>query len=250
MNYTKHIFPRRKEVAKEYICLIREFLKSKYARQDVIDCRFDLYHIDFKSKRRRIKHCKFDKRIIPLSMTEYTQLMVVLLAFPDITFQDLPMYIPLKLYDQLLVLLRFPRYSHICNLSMHPNHSQPVAVEMTTLQRDAREIAGEDIYSFGFPLKATGPFEEISIHLERRLMDVTISMIRNGRLVNLYYKKIDAIAVEQILNVNDFRGIERELTRVYEQLANNANLNIFWIVQWLDENSLKYIYSEEYWTED
>lgn len=82
MNYTFHISEQRKEVAKEYIALIKQFIKRKYDNSKHINCQFDLFYHNVKNLR-KVKHHKI---IIPLPSVAYIQLMVVILTYPDITF--------------------------------------------------------------------------------------------------------------------------------------------------------------------
>ena len=143
----------------------------------------------------------------------------------------------------MLIGLRFPRYEHICNLSIHPRHHNPIAVEMTTLQQDAREIAGEDMYSFLLPPShQQGAFQELAVYLECRRMEINVTHVKEDALRFLTFSKIDAEKVQQLLNVSDFRGIEIALKDMYNALSTEEQLDIFWLIHWLNRNDLKYDY--------
>lgn len=244
MNYTPHITKYRKEAAREYVGIVQQFIKNKYARDEHIDCQFDLFYHDSDNLRKAKHH----KAMLPLPKVVYTQLMVVLLTYPDLTFQDLPVYISRGLYDGLLRALYFPRYSHVYNLSVHPSHFGPIAVEMTTLQKDAREIAGEDIYTFALPPEIDNNFRELSVRCECRKLDVMVMQLEaeNNRVAFYSYCKIDAAALQLLLNVSDFRGIEQAWNEIYESLPVEKQDDMFWLVHWLDEHSISYVYKESF----
>ena len=244
MNYTQHITKNRKEAAKEYVGIVQHFIKKKYAREERIDCQFDIYYHEAENLRKVKRH----KIVLHLPRIAYTQLMVVLLTYPDLTFQDLPVYIPRGLYDGLLRALYFPRYSHVYNLSVHPSHFGPIAVEMTTLQKDAREIAGEDIYTYALPPRIDNNFRELSVRCECRKLDVMVMQleVENDRVAFYSYCKIDAAALQRLLNVSDFRGIEQAWNEIYESLPAEKKDDVFWLVHWLDEHSINYVYKESF----
>lgn len=244
MNYIQHITKNRKEAAREYVSIVQYFIRKKYAREECIDCRFDLYYHDVDNLRKAKHH----KIVLHLPRIAYTQLMVVLLTYPDLTFQDLPVYIPRGLYDGLLCALYLPRYSHVYNLSVHPSRFGPIAIEMTTLQKDAREIAGEDIYTFALPPRIDNNFRELSVRCECRKLDVMVMQLEteNDRVAFYSYCKIDAAALQRLLNVSDFRGIEQAWNEIYESLPAEKQDDVFWLVHWLDEHSINYVYKESF----
>lgn len=248
MNYLKHILNRRKEAAAEYLAHVKEFIKSKYAHQSTIECLFDLYYLDLKSKKPRVRHSKHDKCVIELTKSEYTYLMVVLLTFPDITFQDLAVYVPRRVYDHLLLLLRFPRFSQACNLSIDTKRSQPIAVDMTTLQDDAREIAGEDMYTFLLPPPIDDCLQDVSAHCECRNVEFKVMRFEYNeeRLAVYSFGRIDATQMETALGVSDFRGIKEALLKIYDTLSHEEQSDVFWPIHWLDKNGIHYIRREEF----
>lgn len=248
MKYTYHITKHRKEVAQEYVGIVKQFIKSKYNLRSAIECQFDLYYLDLKSKKPRVKHGKHDKCVIELTKFEYTYLMVVLLTFPDITFQDLAVYVPRRVYDHLLLLLRFPRFSQACNLSIDTKRSQPIAVDMTTLQDDAREIAGEDMYTFLLPPPINDCLQDVSAHCECRKVEFKVMRFEYNeeRLAVYSFGRIDATQMETALGVSDFRGIKEALLKIYDSLPHEEQSDVFWPIHWLDKNDIHYIKREEF----
>ena len=238
MTTPHRIYPNRNEVAQEYTHLVKQFVEAKYPREEYIKCFFDLYEVNPTDN--SVTHTE---KIYYPTKEGYIHLLVALLTYPDVTFQDLPMYVPSEVYDHMLIGLRFPRYEHVCNLSIHPRHRNPIAVEMTTLQQDGREIAGEDMYSFLLPPShQQGAFQELAVYLECRRMEINVTHVKEDALRFLTFSKIDAEKVQQLLNVSDFRGIEIALKDMYNALSTEEQLDIFWLIHWLDRNDLKYDY--------
>lgn len=244
MNYTHHITKNRKEAAGEYVSLVQHFIKKKYAHEERIDCRFDIYYHEADNLR-KVKHHKL---VLPLPRIAYTQLMVVLLTYPDLTFQDLPVYIPRGLYDGLLCALYFPRYSHVYNLSVHPSHYGPIAVEMTTLQKDAREIAGEDMYTFLLPPLINDSLQDVSVHCECRKVEFKVMRFEHDkeRLAVYTFGHIDAAQLENTLGVSDFRGIKEALLKIYNTLSHEEQSDVFWPIYWLNKNNIRHMRKEEF----
>lgn len=97
------------------------------------------------------------------------------------------------MYDGLLRALYFPRYNLFYNLSVNPRHYSSIAIELTTLQQDAREIAGEDMYSFLLPPShQQGAFQELAVYLECRRMEIKVTHVKEDALRFLTFSKIDA----------------------------------------------------------
>ena len=204
--------------------LVSQYMRRKYKSEETISCRFDMYRID-------IEHDdKIDKYhwAAELTKREYSSIMRTLLEYPNLTFQDLPHYISLKIYEKLILHLRFPYFGNVCGLYIDPSRSLPVAVEMTTLQKNAHEIA-DDRDSQG-------------VNLRLKKMEITM-WHHSGSFprVTARYIDIDALEVEKVLGVNDFRGIETALNIVYQEMVNKADPGPFWLIHWLDANSIIYI---------
>lgn len=228
-----------KEYLKSHIKkLVSQYMRKKYKSEETISCRFDMYRID-------IEHDdKIDKYhwAAELTKREYSSIMRTLLEYPNLTFQDLPHYISLKIYEKLILHLRFPYFGNVCGLYIDPSRSLPVAVEMTALQQDAHEIAGEDMYSFSLPITQKNDRDSQGVNLRLKKMEITIWQY-SGLVprITTRYIDIDAIEVERALGVNDFRGVEKALNTIYQKIVENDNPGPLWFIHWLDTNSISYI---------
>ena len=232
-----------KEYLKRHIKkLVSQYMRKKYKLEESISCRFDMYRID-------IEHDdKIDKYhwAAELTRREYSSIMRTLLEYPNLTFQDLPHYISIKIYEKLILHLRFPYFGNVCGLYIDPSRSLPVAVEMTTLQQDAHEISGEDMYSFTFSSVKNNIHDRIDFDI--RLKKMEISIYRYSGLsffIMSKYIDIDALEVERALEVDNFRGIEKALNTMYQKVVEKEEPESLWLIHWLDENSISYTKSEE-----
>ena len=222
--------------------LVSQYMRRKYKSEETISCRFDMYRID-------IEHDdKIDKYhwAAELTKREYSSIMRTLLEYPNLTFQDLPHYISLKIYEKLILHLRFPYFGNVCGLYIDPSRSLPVAVEMTALQQDAHEIAGEDMYSFTLSSEQNNIHNRIDVDI--RLKKIEISTYRYSGLsffIMSKYIDIDALEVERALGVDNYRGIENALNIMYQKIAEKEDPGQLWLIHWLDENSISYTMLEE-----
>ena len=227
-----------KEYLKRHIKkLVSQYMRKKYKLEETISCRFDMYRIDIEHED------KIDKYFWNAELTkrEYSSIMRTLLEYPNLTFQDLPHYISLKIYEKLILHLRFPYFGNVCGLYIDPSRSLPVAVEMTTLQKDAHEIAGEDMYSFSLPISQKNIRDSQGINLRLKKMEI-IMWHYSGLFprVTAKYIDIDAIEVERALGVENFRGIEKVLYTMYQKIVEKEDVEPLWLIHWLDENSISY----------
>ena len=232
-----------KEYLKSHIKkLVTQYMRKKYKSEETISCRFDMYRID-------IEHDdKIDKYhwAAELTRREYSSIMRTLLEYPNLTFQDLPHYISLKLYETIIFQLRFPYHGNSLHLYEDPSHSLPIAVEMSTLQQDAQEIAGEDMYSFSLPITQKDIRDRQDIHLRLKKMEITMWQYFGLALRNTAsYIDIDALEVKHVLDVTDNEGIETGLNMVYQNLLKKGDPGALWLIHWLDANSISYIKPEE-----
>lgn len=123
---------------------IEQYLNTKYTKNmEYIFCRFDVYSFDIK----RNKVSMTDEKMIP-KRADYAFLLSVLLKHPEVTFAELPRFIPERLYVDMLCFLRFPTTCHPCSPDCPRRRSMPMAVEMITLQEDAQAIAKDVPYHF------------------------------------------------------------------------------------------------------
>ena len=232
-----------KEYLKSYIKkLVSRYMRKKYKSEDTISCRFDMYRIDIEHNN------KIDKYhwAAELTKREYSSIMRTLLEYPNLTFQDLPHYISLKIYEKIILHLRFPYFGNVCGLYIDPSRSLPVAVEMTALQQDAYEIAGEDMYSFSLPITQKKIRDSQGINLRLKKMEITMWHY-SGLFprVTAKYIDIDALEVERALGVDNYRGIENALNIMYQKIVGKDDPGQLWLIHWLDENSISYTMLEE-----
>lgn len=87
---------------------VDKYMKKSYNDGKYILCWFKLYSVDIEKL-----HCPkdwlgktFRKRDV------YVTLLTLLLKHPEMTFQELPRYIPLQLYEDLLFYLELPATRH------------------------------------------------------------------------------------------------------------------------------------------
>ena len=96
MTTPHRIYPNCNEVAQESTHLVKQFVETKYPREEYIKCLFDLYEVNPTDN--SVAHMG---KIYYPTKEGYIRLLVALLTYPDITFQDLPMYIPSEVYDHI-----------------------------------------------------------------------------------------------------------------------------------------------------
>lgn len=222
--------------------LVSQYIRKNFKSEETIICRFDMYRIDI------VHEDKLDKYFwdVELTKREYALIIRTLLAYPNLTFQDLPHYIPIILYEKIIFQLRFPYHGNALQLYVAPSRSLPVAVEMTTLQKDAHEIGGEDMYSFSLPITQKNIRDRQDVHLRLKTMEIT--MWQYFGLVprnTASYIDIDALEVERVLGVEDYKGIEQALNTIYQKMVAEADSEPLWLIHWLDANSISYIKSED-----
>ena len=142
--------------------------------------------------------------------------------------------------------MRFPYFGNVCGLYIDPSRSLPVVVEMTALQQDAHEIAGEDMYSFSLPITQKNDRDSQGVNLRLKKMEITIWQY-SGLVprITARYIDIDAIEVERALGVNDFRGVEKALNTIYQEKVVKTDIEPLWLIHWLDESSISYTKLEE-----
>ena len=227
---------------------INKYMKKTYRDAEYLLCWFNRYFIDIKLKNRVIEYpWNFE-----LKRDEYVALLTVLLKHPEITFQELPCFIPCKLYEDLLFYLRFPTVRHYLRPDDIEPRSNPIAIEMTTLQEDVHEIAGDEPYSFLLNSYTYNPkleFESLDVIIWIQQMEVRISYTINKQAHTAIYGMIDVEAVKKALRVKTNKGIESALSRYGNKLPKEKS-DIFWLVRWLDSHGIKYIYAEDWVPKD
>ena len=215
---------------------VDEYMKKRYNKATYILCWFNLYYVDIK----KLRCPKDDLGKTFLKRDTYTTLLSLLLKHPEMTFQELPRYIPLQLYEDLLFYLQLPTTTHFIYPDRPHSRSMPIAVEMTTLQRDVYEIAGDKPYHFS--INSNTPefeFEVISVSIWMKKMEIDLRYTSKNHKVNAIYGMIDVAAVMRALKVKTYKGIDGAFWRIWNKLPDDQS-DVFWITRWLDHHGIKY----------
>lgn len=222
---------------------VDKFMKKTYKDAENILCWFYRYFTDIKHKNHIVAH----PWKIELDREDYATLLTVLLKHPEITFQELPCFIPYKLYEEILISLRFPAIRHYLRPDDPEPRSNPIGIDMTSLQDDANAIAGDEPYSFLLNSYTYNPkleFESLDVIIWIQQMEVRISYTINKQANTVIYGMIDVEAVKKALRVKTNKGIESSLSRYGKKLPKEKS-DIFWLVRWLDSHGIKYVYAED-----
>lgn len=220
---------------------VDKFMKKRCKNGKSLLCWYFLYFIDIKHKNRIVEY----PWNIELDREDYITLLTVLLKHPEITFQELPCYIPYELYKQILICLRFPAVRHSsCPDDPRPR-SNPIGVDMVSLQEDAKAIAGDDPYSFSLYTYTYNPkveYESLVVNIWMKKMEVRINYTLNKQEYTAIYGMIDIDKVKKVLRIKTYKGIENSLCR-YRQKMPMEQLDMFWLVRWLDNHEIKYVHA-------
>lgn len=234
MNTPLRIYPNRDVAKARYADLVTQYVEDKYHSEEYIECQFDIYMINPEDNtliRKVTTYCPTKEGLI--------HLLTALLTYPDITFQDMPIYIPLEVYDHMLNGLKFPRHEHISHWRIGARHHLPVAVEMATLQKLAQEIAGEEMCSFELQLSNSKYRKEAIVSIECHRMDIQVIQAYEDAPKFDTYCQVDLNRVKELLNVSNNMELRYALCAMSKAHASDTE-DVAWIVAWLDENNLKY----------
>lgn len=218
---------------------VDEYMKKRYNKATYILCWFNLYYVDIK----KLRCPKDDLGKTFLKRDTYTTLLSLLLKHPELTFQELPRYIPPRLYEDLLFYLQLPTTRHFIYPDTPHSRSMPIAVEMTTLQRDVHEIAEDEPYSFC--INSNTPefeFEVISVSIWMKKMEIDLRYTSKNHKVNAIYGMIDVESVKNALKVKTYKGIDGAFWRMWNKMPNDKS-DVFWIIRWMDRHSITYVKS-------
>lgn len=220
---------------------IEQYLDTKYTKKsEYIFCVFDIYSFD--TKRNKVSK-SYGK--MPPKKADYVLLLSILLKHPEITFAELPRFIPEHLYIDMLYFLRFPTTCHPNNPDLPIHHHDPIAVGMTTLQEDVRAIAQDEPYNFSlYSNTPEAEFESILVSIWMKKMEVKIDYTIGKRNVVAKYGMIDVEQILNILHVKTYKGIDGALWRIGQKLPDDKS-DIHWIARWLEKHEVEYIYAEE-----
>lgn len=129
--------------------------------EETITCRFDMYRIDIKHEN------KIDRYFCGAELTKRKYATILR------SFARMPQS---YLWVTLITTLCYP-----------PSRSLPVAVEMTTLQKDVHEIGGEDLYSFTFSIVQMKKHARIDVVM--RLVKMENHNVPLLWIITFYYVK-------------------------------------------------------------
>lgn len=213
---------------------VDEYMKKRYNKATYILCWFNLYSIDTKKLR-----CQKDwLGKTDLKRGVYINLLSTLLKHPEITFQELPRYIPISLYEDLLFYLLLPSTRHFMYPDSPRSRSLPIAIEMSTLQQDVQAIAGDNPYVFSIPSN-THEFEAILASIWMKKMEIDLRYKSKNHEAKAIYGMINVEDVKNALKVKTYKGIDGALWRIWNKLPDDQS-DVFWIIRWLDDHKIKY----------
>lgn len=220
---------------------VEKYIQKRYKSGEHFLCWFDVYTVDLK-KDRCSKRCPYKAEV---DRNGFVTLLTVLLKHPDITFSELPRYIPEELYVDILSWLRFPTTRH----SFHSNNlgarSNPIAVEMVSLQEEVQSIAGDEPYYFSLHM-FTWEHKSVSysVMIWMRMMEIKVSYDQGENSCEEIYGMINVETVKKHLRVKTYRGLEGSLRRMNEKHF-EAGTDAFWLIHWLENNRIKNVYATE-----
>ena len=220
---------------------VEKYVQKRYKSCEHFLCWFDVYTIDI-TKDKCSKRYPYESEI---ERNDYVTLLKVLLKHPDITFPELPRFIPEKLYVDILSWLRLPATRHCSHSSSFGTRSNPIAVEMTTLQEEVQRIAGDKPYSFDFfmfTLEHKMVCYDVTIWM--RMMEIEVCYDQSENRCEDVYGMINVDTLKKHLHVKTYRGLEGAIRRMNVKHF-EAGTDALWLIHWLDSNRIKYVYATE-----
>lgn len=243
--------------------LVEEYVTKKYVGDDYIRCFLNPFYVQtlkdengvFKENDGYLHYYEPDLAL--LVPKDYCTLLYAVVQHPGLVFQELPFYIPIELYRQLVDALSC---TNVLDAYEHPNlldncESSPVAVHMTTLLEDAAEIVGEDMCtSLIQTYRPYRNYTEASVHIEIciGLMEVYIDYENSGdmskRIMNKRHREIygmiDLKKVMSALKVEGYAEVKDALRQLYAEFSSEEQDSLKWIIRWLDQQGINYIHAE------
>ncbi len=228
--------------------LVEKYVEEKYKDDEKILCYFEPYFVCEEEGR---AHC-FDTELVWLSKEDYISLLFIIVIHRGITFEELPLYIPIELYKQVIGSFRF---IHIYSPdgapgSMEDSMEEPMAVAMKTLREDADEIIDKEMVRVLVQsCKECNEFHSAFVHFEiwMNLAEVTIyryygedEMTRQQSV----YGMIDAKELLSALCVKSCDKVAKVLWKMCEEYSSKNETDITWLVRWLDAKGIKYVHGE------
>ena len=232
--------------------LVEEHVAKKYRADEPIVCYFAPYYVYTDEE---TAHC-FEPELVQLSKEDYTTLLFTIIKHHNMTFEELPLYISPELYRHIIESFSF---IHVVELNDHPcaleEETYPMAVSMTTLMEDAKEIIGEEMMMTC--MQSCESYKEydsasVCIDIWMGIMEVFIECEKVGDFQQGIdtithkdiYGMIDASAVLSALKVEKCKEVSNALQRLFKELAAEDESDITWFIRWLEAHGIKYIHAE------
>ena len=221
--------------------IVEKYMQKRYKSCEHFFCWFDVYTVDIK-KDRCSKRYPYKAEI---ARNDYITLLTVLLKHPDITFPELPRFILEELYVDILSWLRLPATRHGSHSSSFGTRSNPIAVEMVSLQEEVQRIAGDEPYSFDFFMfTLEHKMVSYNVTIWMRMMEIEVCYDQEENHCERVYGMINVEDVKKHLRVKTYRGLEGAIRRMNEKHF-EAGTDALWLIHWLDSNGIKYVYATE-----
>lgn len=227
--------------------VVEKYVKEKYKDDEKVLCYFEPYFVD---EEEELSHC-YDNELVWLSKEEYISLLFVVVIHRGITFEELPLYIPIDLYKRLIGAFRF---IHFLGQEDHPialeENSSPMAIVMRTLKDDVNEIIGDEMTSI--LVQSCGKCKEFhlaNVHVEIWMGVAEVNIYRyedeeKKTCKHNIYGMIDAKAFLSALHVQSCDEVAEILWKMCEEYTSKNKTDITWLVRWLNTNGIKYVHGE------
>ncbi len=227
--------------------VVERYVEEKYKGDEKILCIFEPYFVEEKEG---ISHC-YDTEMVWLSKEDYISLLFVVVMHRGITFEELPLYIPIDLYKQLISAFRFIHYIESTD---HPvvmeECGNPMAFVMTTLKQDANDLIGDEMVCVLVQsCKKCKEFHSANVHAEiwMGLLEVTIYLYDDEEETTRHcsiYGMIDAKAFLSVLHVQSRDEVADVLWQMCKTYTSKNKSDVTWLVRWLDANGIRYVHGE------
>ena len=239
--------------------IVENYVEKKYGKDESILCSFNPFYVETNEKDGVANHghlLYIEPEVVMLTKEDYCSLLFAAVQHPGLVFQELPFYIPIKLYRHIVNSFS---YVSVLDSDNHPDvmngESMPIAVHMTTLLADAREIIGNDRCFDN--MQRCSPYrnyEQASVDVKicMGIMEVYVDCENSGNMsldINAtrhrdIYGMIDAQKVMSVLNVKTCKDIPNALHQLFAESTVADQNELTWLIRWLDIHGIAYIHAE------
>lgn len=237
MNILEYQIKKEQDVLQK----VEKYMQNRYKSCEHFLCWFDVYNVDIKKdKCNKGYPCKAE-----IDRNDLVTLLTVLLKHPDITFSELPRFIPEELYLDILSWLRFPTTRHSSHVNILGARSNPIAIEMSSLQEEAQRIAGDEPYTFEFFIfTPEHMMVNYDVTIWMKQMEVKVCYDQSENHCEEVYGMINVDTVKKYLRVKTYRGLEGAIRRRNDKHF-EAGSDALWLIHWLNNNKIKYVFATE-----